>query len=114
MITRSLAEELAFNEIKTVEHIADMSDTTASNYMSGMSLKRKAQDWLARAKKDVSEVTLMAELAKRDKLISTMQAQLDKLVSGQKPKRRRKALEETESDDKLSDTGQRPAEQGSC
>lgn len=110
VISRSMAEELAFNGVKTVEHMADMSDTIASSFMGGQSFKAKAKDWLARAKKDVTESHLAAELEKRDKLIATMQAQLEKLTS-EKPKRRRKAPEETESGNELSDIGQRPAEQ---
>lgn len=113
LIARSTAEELAFHNVKTVEQLADMSDTIASGFMGGQTFKTKAKDWLARAQKDVTASKLAAELEKRDKLIATMQVQLDKLTSEQKTKRRRKAPEETESDDKLSDIGQRSAEQSS-
>jgi hypothetical protein len=112
VISRSMAEELAFNGVKTVEHMADMSDTIASSFMGGQSFKAKAKEWLERARKDVTESHLAAELEKRDKLIATMQEQLDKLTSEYKPKRKRRTPEEIERDNKLSDTGQRPAEQG--
>jgi hypothetical protein len=113
VISRSLAEELAFQGLKTVEHMADMSDSVASGIMGGHTFKSKAREWLDRAEKDVSLSHMEAELAKRDKLIVTMQEQLDMLTSEHKPKRKRRTPEEMERDSKLSDTGERPVEQGS-
>jgi hypothetical protein len=109
VISRSMAEELAFHGVKTVEHMADMSDNIASTFMGGMSFKAKANDWLARAKKDVSQSQMEVELAKRDAQIASLSAKLDVLMAD-KPKRKRRTPEEMERDNKLSDTGQRPAE----
>jgi hypothetical protein len=111
VISRSMAEELSFHGVKTVEHMAEMSDTIASSFMGGQSYKAKANEWLERARKDVTESHLASELYKRDKLIATMQEQLDKLTSEHKPKRKRRTPEEIERDNKLSDSGQRFVEQ---
>jgi hypothetical protein len=113
VISRSMAEELAFHGVKTVEHMADMSDSIASSFMGGQSFKSKAKEWLDRARKDVTESHLAAELDKRDKLIATMQTQLDMLTNEQKPKRKRRTPEEMERDNKLSDIGQRSVEPSS-
>lgn len=107
VISRSLAEEMAFHGVKTVEHMADMADNIASSFMGGQSFKAKANEWLERAKKDVTQSQMEVELAKRDAQIAALSAKLDALTPD-KPKRRRKVSEGTESDDKLSDIGQRP------
>jgi hypothetical protein len=113
MITRSLAEELSFQNIKTVEHLANLSDSIASGFMGGYTLKGKANAWLDRAKADVTLEHLEGELAKRDAQIAELSAKLDALVTESKPKRKTRAVKEVQSDDELSDIGQRSAEQGS-
>ena len=90
MITRSMAEELSFLNVKTVEQLAGMSDTHAGKLMSGYQLKQDAKEWLERTKKDVTEAGLQKELSQRDELIAKMQAQLDELTTA-KPKSRAKA-----------------------
>ena len=114
LVTRSMAEEMAFSNIKTVEHLANMSDTIASGFMGGQMFKAKANEWLSRAKADVSVSHLEGELAKRDAQITELSAKLEAFMEG-KPVKRSKppATKEITRDDELSDTGQRPAEQGS-
>jgi uncharacterized coiled-coil protein SlyX len=113
VVSRSLSETLAFMGIKTVEHLANIDDNIASGIMGGNTLKRKANEWLERAKQDVSVDQLTDELAKRDTLIANMQEQLDMLTSEHKPKRKRRTPEEMKRDNQLSDIGERPAEPGS-
>lgn len=75
-VTRSLAEELAFGNVKTVEQLADIPDNLAGQMRGGQGLKAKASQWLARCKKDVSLEQLEGELAIRDKALDTMQEQI--------------------------------------
>jgi hypothetical protein len=110
VVSRSLAETLSFVGIKTVEHLSEMDDNTASGIMGGNTLKRKANEWLARARQDVSVSQLTDELSKRDTLIAKMQEQIDSLMPDPKPKRKRRTPEEMERDSKLSDIGQRSVE----
>ena len=111
MVTRSHAEELAFSGIKTVEHLADMSDTIASQMMGGQTFKAKARAWLERAKVDVSVEKLEQELTKRDEQIQALSDKLEALLAD-KPKRKRRTKEEIESGNE-SDTGERTTEPSS-
>lgn len=81
MVTRSQVEELAFHNIKTVEHLAELSDTHASNFMGINALKTKAKQWLEQAAGAAPAAKLQAELAERDERIATMQKQIDHLIA---------------------------------
>lgn len=97
MITRSLAEELSFLNVKTVEQLAGMSDNHAGKFMSGYQLKQDAKEWLERTKKDVTTANLEKELAQRDAQLAKMQAQIDELLGAKtesKPKPKAKAKKE--------------------
>lgn len=48
-ISRSQVEELSFVSIKTVEQLAEVSDTHIAKVQGGYSLKQKASEWLASA-----------------------------------------------------------------
>jgi hypothetical protein len=113
VVTRAHAEELGFMGVKTVEQLAGMSDGNASQFMGGQSFKAKANAWLARAKKDVTQSQMEAELAKRDTQIAALSAKLEALLPDPKPKRKRRTPEEMKRDNELSDIGQRPFEPGS-
>ena len=78
-ISRSLAEELSFQNVKTVEQLAGMSDGLASQMRGGQSLKAKAQKFLDRMKREVSVEKLEAELADRDKVLDGLQEQIKAL-----------------------------------
>jgi hypothetical protein len=109
LINRSMAEELAFAGVKTVEQMAGMSDVVASQFMGGQMFKDKAQKWLDRAQADVTVTQLEGELAKRDTLIAQMEKRLAEL---EKPaKRKRRTREEIDRDNELSNSGERSAEQ---
>jgi len=86
MMSRSRCEELAFIGIKTVEALANLSDTHVSQKMGLGNLKRQAQEWLEYADQDapstklVGQVeTLEAQLATRDQTIEAMSRRLDEL-----------------------------------
>lgn len=79
-ISRSLADEMAFHNIKTVEQLANVSDTLCQNFMGAAMFKQKAQQWLEHTKQDVTVQDLRDELAQRDAQLATMQAQIDQLM----------------------------------
>lgn len=75
-VSRSLAEELAFANVKTVEQLCDMPDNLASQMRGIVGIKAKAQAWVARCREDVTKEKLEQELASRDKLLDEMQEQM--------------------------------------
>lgn len=95
LINRSLADELAFHGIKTVEQLAATNDTNVQKFMGLGVYKQKAKDWLEVSKDDNAALHLKDELAKRDAQIAEMQAQLAELTAA-KPKRTRRKKVETD------------------
>lgn len=95
-ISRSMVEELAFFNVKTVEHLLAMSDQHASRFMGINALKAKAKHWLEQANEDAKAAALEAELKKRDDEIAELRAAVDELKatklkpSGTKKKTARK------------------------
>jgi hypothetical protein len=51
-VSRSLAEQLSFQNIKTVEQLADLNDNLVSMIPAGQTFKQKAKDWLEATKDD--------------------------------------------------------------
>lgn len=78
-MSRSMAEEMAFFNIKTVEQLANVSDGVAGQYMGAAVYKQKAIAWLEMSRKDVTVEHLQGELASRDKMLEQLQEQLDTL-----------------------------------
>jgi hypothetical protein len=85
LIPRSLVEELAYFNVKTVEHLSTMADVHVSNIMGLSVFKQKAQEWLKIAKDQKSAADLKAELAIRDEQIEALQAQMAVLVAAETP-----------------------------
>lgn len=79
IITRSLAEELSFLNIKTVEALASVADTHMGKIRGLAGFKRKAQEWLDLAKDDAPLEKLHAELEKRDNTIAAQAQMLEDL-----------------------------------
>lgn len=95
-----MADTLAFMNVKTVEDLASMSDTHASQMMGGQDYKQKAIAWLQRVSSDVTAVKLQVELQSRDQLIAELQVQINELrgsMDADKPKRSRKRSNESGS-----------------
>jgi hypothetical protein len=91
LITRSLAEELAFHHVKTVEHLSTMSDNNIGKFMGLNTLKAKAVKWLEQAGEEAKVHELQQELLERDERIAlqgsqieTMQKQLLELMGDKK------------------------------
>ncbi len=74
LITRSMAEELSFYNVKTVEQLVAMSDQNASKFMGINMLKQKAKEYLGDAAEKADAEKLETELAKRDKEIEELKA----------------------------------------
>jgi len=93
LVTRSLAEEFAFMNIKTVEQLADAPDSAMAKFMGGATFKQDAKDWLARAKGDVDSAKLQRELRARDRKIEQLEKKMEQLLA-----KTEKAEEEVETD----------------
>jgi hypothetical protein len=66
-------KELEYFNVKTVEQLANVADSTTGKFMALQSLKQRAKDFLE-ASKDAAHLTKMrAELEDRDAKIATMQ-----------------------------------------
>ena len=76
-VTRTQAEQLSFLNIKTVEQMANVSDTNISNFAGGYALRDKAKKWLEVA--DVESV--LKEKADLQATIEKLQAQVAELVA---------------------------------
>lgn len=79
LITRSLAEELAFHNVKTVEHLSTMSDVHSGKFMGLNALKAKALTWLEQAGEEAKAHKLQEELLERDKRIALQDGQIEQL-----------------------------------
>lgn len=79
LITRSLAEELAFHNVKTVEHLSTMSDVHSGKFMGLNALKAKALKWLEQADEESKVHELQQELLERDERIALQGAQIAEL-----------------------------------
>jgi hypothetical protein len=76
-ITRSQAEELSFNNVKTVEQLASMKDSNLSKMMNGYSLRDAAVKWLelnSAETVDREKEEMRAELAELKLLVAKLMA----------------------------------------
>ena len=85
-ISRSMADQLAFQNVKTVEQLSDINDNLLHLIKNVSSLKQKAKDWLEATKDDAILSRLRDELTLRDAkidsqadLIEEMSKRLDAL-----------------------------------
>lgn len=81
-ISRSMADQFAFVNVKTVEQLADLNDSTIDGKIPGaQTLKQRAKDWLDATKDDSVLSQLRTELEERDATILQMSVQMDVLSS---------------------------------
>ena len=80
LITRSLADQLTFMHIKTVEQLATVADSSLHQMQGITGLKQKAHDWLENAKEDGLLVKLRTELAERDAKIEDLANNLEAVM----------------------------------
>ncbi len=100
-VTRSMAEELAFFKIHTVEQLAGMADVNTSNIKGAMFMKQKAQAYLDASKENSAALALAEQKKENDKLRAEM-AELRAMMQSQgdnpKPRRKRRTKAEMEAD----------------
>ncbi len=77
MVTRSIVMELNHVGIKTVEHLASLSDTNVQKMMGLADLRSKAQTFLEAAESDAPFVKLHAEIDHRNEEISSLRATVE-------------------------------------
>lgn len=78
-IGRSLADQLSFINIKTVEQLSELNDSSMHTIPGAQTLKQKAKDWLLATKDDAILANMRDELNKRDAVISGQQYTIDKM-----------------------------------
>jgi len=84
LITRSLAEELSFHNVKTVEHLSTMADNNVGKFMGLGTLKAKAVVWLEQASKESKVHELQEQLAERDERIDNLEKQMEQVLAAHK------------------------------
>jgi hypothetical protein len=85
LCTRAIVEELKYFGFRTVEHVAQASDTILSKHTGMRELQRRAVSWLALQKETAPMEQLQTALEKRDEQIAALQAQVSQLLAA-KPK----------------------------
>ena len=75
-VTRSQVENLAFMNVKTVEQLANLSDTHITKLQGGHNLKAKAAAWLESA----GESKLLAEKEALEKRLADMEAKMAEMM----------------------------------
>lgn len=77
---RSLAEDLAYDHVRTVEQLAALPDGSI-NRPGVQAFKQKAISWLKTAREGASAERLAAELAERDARLQALEAQNAELMA---------------------------------
>lgn len=87
-ISRSMAEELAFFNVKTVEQLATMADTQAGQFRQGLEFKANAKKWLDKANQEKPFLEmeqrneeLKAELDETKDVLKMLKDQLEEMKS---------------------------------
>lgn len=96
-ITRAEAEMLSYNNVKTVEQLANLADGNMTDIRGGVRLKQKAQAWLKDREGLKGSEDLARELEKRDATISTLTERLNDM------EKRLTAKDAKDTDDLSSD-----------
>ena len=93
LISAAQCEELKYFGIRTVENLANVTDTNAQKFMGINLLRQKAREYIEAAKSDAPIAQLQDELGQRDatiaeqaELLSDLQTRLAKLEKGKKEK----------------------------
>ena len=79
LLSRSVVEELAFINIKTIEDLAGMSDTHTGKMMGLANWKRQAQEWLEAASDDSEVTAAVAKLEQAEATIAHLTKRLEAL-----------------------------------
>lgn len=82
-MTIGMVASLKAMNITTVEQLAGLSDTNASQIMGNHELRRKAKNFLDAAAGEAVNTKLEAELEKRDNEIALLKSQMEQLIAAQ-------------------------------
>lgn len=85
-LTRSQIAEFNAVQIRTVEQLANLSDTLSQKFMGIHQIRSRAKTFLDAAAGVAVEENLKKELAKRDEEIEQLKAQMKELIDAQKAK----------------------------
>ena len=81
-VSRSLVAEFAALKIRTVEQLADLSDTGVQAFgMGGQEWRNKARAYLLAAKDGAAAIALQSALDKRDEEIAMLRGQIKELAT---------------------------------
>ena len=93
-LSRTQALELNHFGIKTVEHLAEMSDANTQKFMGLFDLRKKAIAYLEVAKEDAPVLKLQAQIDSRDDELAAMKQQMEEMKTElgelKSPKRKKK------------------------
>ena len=78
-LTKSQVLELRHFGFKTVEHLADVTDTNAQKFMGLFDLRDKARVFLKASKEEAPMQQLQAEIEHRNELLESMQNQMKEM-----------------------------------
>ncbi len=78
-ISRSQAEELSFNNVKTVEQLAEMADVHSNKFMGLNALRDKAKLFIKMAKEAAPAAALQEAITEKDIQITMLTERLNKL-----------------------------------
>lgn len=96
-LTKSTVMELQHFGFKTVEHLADITDTNAQKGMGLITLRNKARAFIEASKEGAPLLRMQEELKTRDDLIGALQMQMEEMKAElgdmKKPKRSHKKIE---------------------
>jgi hypothetical protein len=106
--SRSLAEELAFFHVKTVEQLVNMADTQVSKFMGLTALKEKARLWLESAEKEkpmwemdqrIKELRVENDELRQSvqSLIQELKGDSEELTTAQKKRKKARAIKAAET-----------------
>lgn len=105
-ISRSMVEQLAYLNIKTVEQLAELNDNHCSQIMGGHTFKQKAKDFLEYADK-VKDETQVADLKRENaelrEQMAELQEQMQSIMSA-------KTASVDAEDEKIEPASQRKAQ----
>lgn len=76
-MTRSQVEEMAYFNVKTIEQLASISDSSAQNFRGIQALKQKAKAYIEAAKEAAPLQKLAEELSKRDETIGVLNQHIE-------------------------------------
>jgi len=80
-ISRSLADQLAFINVKTVEQLASLNESDMGGLHGMVGFKQKAKDWLEYTKDDAIVAKLRDEITERDDKIVELTGNLESLLA---------------------------------